>query len=45
MATYRIDFHGYAFVEADSEEEAKDEFFAGNEEPGEYTIEECEEWA
>ena len=42
MSTYRIDFHGYAYVEADSEEEAKELFFNGDEEPGEYEIDSCE---
>lgn len=43
MATYRINFHGYAFVEADSEEEARLYFYNGEEEPGEYTIDNVEE--
>jgi hypothetical protein len=43
MATYRIDFHGFAFVEADSEEEARELFFQDEEEPGEYEIDNCEE--
>ncbi len=44
MPTYRIDFHGYAFVEADSEKEARDLFFADEEEPGEYSVDNIEEW-
>ena len=44
MATYKIDFHGFAFVEADSEEEAREAFFNGDEEPGEYEIDDCEVW-
>lgn len=43
MATYIIKFHGVAYVEADSEEEAKQLFFDGEEEPAEYEIDSCVE--
>ena len=43
MATYTIHFHGFAYVEADSEEEAKTAFFNDNEDYAEYEIDSCEE--
>lgn len=43
MATYTIKFHGVAYVEAESEEEAKELFYNGEEDPAEYTIDSCVE--
>lgn len=43
MATYTIHFHGFAYVEADSEEEAKTLFYNDDEDYAEYEIDSIEE--
>lgn len=43
MATFTLTFHGFAYVEAESEEEAKAAFFNDEEDYAEYTIDKCEE--
>lgn len=42
MNTYKINFHGFAFVEADSEDEAREAFFDDGETYSEYEIDDCE---
>lgn len=43
MATYTIEFHGFAYVEAESEEEAKNLFYSDEEDYAEYEIDSCKE--
>ena len=43
MPEYRIEFHGVAWVEADSGEEARHYFCEGDESSIEYTIDSVEE--
>ena len=43
MAEYRIRFHGWATVEADSEDEARKAFFNDEEDHSEYTVDSIEE--
>ena len=43
MATFRIEFHGWATVEADSPEEARTAFYNDEEDYSEYEIDSCEE--
>lgn len=43
MATYTITFHGFAYVEAENEEEAKKLFYSDEEDYAEYEIDSCQE--
>ena len=43
MPEYRIEFHGVAWAEADSEEEARSYFYEDYESTAEYTIDSVEE--
>lgn len=43
MATFTIEFHGVASVEADTAEEARAAFYNDEEDYAEYEIDSCEE--